>query len=291
MADLLAGASLDHQAHEKRLREEVRASVVELEGSIRALMQASQALAGPRPDPEAADLARLRVAAQDREREQIERWLRGEDTPDEPGVSRTALRIRLTELARERRGAALLIQAHELEGEFERGQLRAELIGRVEALRDDIKRITEPVFEALTGLDAIAAERSGPFAEALAAFGRSAPAGPAAGLTVRAAGWFQHGQVSLRWTNKEGRLIATAQVRVRPSTDPEPAPPLLMGRFAIDAHTDQDATVSVGHFLIAFHVSADELKGEPRVLEALTQLLDLEALASVRPERGPAGQN
>lgn len=290
-ADRLTGASLDYLERRRLLQQAMRDLVAGPDREVRALNEAIAVLDATARDPEGEAAALSRLALIERERVQAERWLWGEEAPDEPGLTRAALEDRLRFIDTQLRHATRLIRAYAAEDAAERSRLRGEWMALVEAQREAVKRVTRPALEQLEALDASAVELAGPFEAAMSAFGRVGEVGPVVVAASEAGAWFKDRMVAYRWMDADGRLLATAQVRLRPSADTDPEPPLLLGRFAIDAHTDQEARVSVGHFAIVFRITVPELEGEPQVLDALTRLLDLEALSRVRPMLGEASQN
>ncbi|MEM9414359.1 MAG: hypothetical protein AAGA29_02625 [Planctomycetota bacterium] len=289
--DRLAGACLAIQAEQRGLRESVRSSVAGLNDTLLALMEAARVLAEPRPAPEAAEPLVAQIETLSAEEAQIERWLWGEEKPDRAGVTRASLRDRLTALRQERHNARLLIQAHTLVGAFDREQLRTAMLEQAEAIRVEINTATKPLRDRLAVLDAEAANEGETFEHAMSRFARISDEGPVTVEAVRADGWFQHGLVSFRWSDRRGRLVATARLRLRPSIDRDMPPPLLLDRFAIIAQAPQEATVSVGYFTVEFSVAVEELAGEQQVLDTLVRLIDLEALAQVQPAAKASGQN
>ncbi|XAM01515.1 hypothetical protein OT109_08985 [Phycisphaeraceae bacterium D3-23] len=289
--DRLTGACLALQAEQRGLREAVRSSVAGLNSTLLALMEAAKVLADPLAAPEEATPVTERVASLSSEEAQIERWLWGEELPDQPGVTRASLRARLVALRQERQNAALLIEAHTLVGAFDREQMRSRMLEQAEALREEIGEATLPMRDRLSALEVEAAREGEAFEEVMAGFGRITDQLPIAVEAVTADGWFQHGLTSLRWYDRRGRLVATARVRLRPSVDRDMPPPLVLDRFAIISQTDQEATVSVGYFTVEFRAAMPEVAGEQQVLDTLVRLLDLEGLGDVRPAAKSTAQN
>ncbi|MFI4860752.1 MAG: hypothetical protein ACIAXF_08745 [Phycisphaerales bacterium JB063] len=290
-ADRLAGACLSLQAEQRGLREAVRSSVAGLNSTLLALMEAAKVLTEPSAAPEAAAPAAAQIESLLAEEAQIERWLWGEELPDRPGVSRASLRERLAALRQERQNAGLLVQAYTLVGAFDREQLRTRMLEQAELLRAEIGSATQPMRDQLSALEQQAAREGEAFEEVMARFARISQEGPVSVEAVRADGWFQHGLVSFRWSDRRGRLVATARIRLRPSVDRDMPPPLLLDRFAIISLTDQEAMVSVGYFTVEFSAAVEELTGEPQLLEALVRLLDLEGLGNVQPTAKSSAQN
>ena len=289
--DRLTGASLALQAEQSGLRVQLRESVADLNGVIISLREAAKILASPEPDADAARQVQSRIDQIEADEAQVERWLWGEEMPSEPGVTREALRARLSALRQEQANTELLIQAHSLASAFDREQLRAQLLDRIEQIRVQIIASTLPMRDRLEVLEAIASQERESFEEAMTEFGLISPDGPVAVEAVRADGWFQNGLVSFRWSDRRGQLVASARVRLHPSIGRDLPEPLLLDRFSIIAQTDQDVTVSVGYFSVEFRVEPAELSGEQKVLDALVRLLDLEALGQVQPQRTSPAQN
>lgn len=162
--------------------------------------------------------------------------------------------------------------------------LKDELELRIETLRtpyrDEINRMRQRAGVLSRLLD-----------QAMQGYGRPVSVGDVQAEAVRVSSRFEHGLIQFRWTDRRGQMVASAQVNLRPSPETEQQPPLLQERFSILQQDNQEVTLNVGYFEVRFRADVPELMGERNLLEAVSRLLDLEALDELVPQVGNSGVN
>lgn len=284
------GECLRFQAELRDLRGRLRGEVAARDRRLAVLERAGDLLGQP-VDTDAAAHWRGEADRAQAEAAQIQRWLRGDDRPQEPGLTRAMLRLRLDDLAQTQQDASLWAHACALEDPADRAELRRQVQAQTRSIRRSIQATTQPMRERLDEMEQYAAAQGERMEDVMGAMGLTTDRGPVAVMAVATTGFYMHGHVSYRWTDRRGQLVASAQVRLLPRRDTDTTPPLLRDRFPILDLTPQGAQLHVGHFSVDFHINADALESQDQVLETLGRLLDLDTLAQVSPGGDTPGQN
>jgi len=287
----LAGYCLDYQKRRRALQHQRTEALADPNYRLETRIKAMSVLRQAQPDPAAAEENRRAVRSANERITMINDILTGHTAPEQPGLTIEALTQELIALERARSRYDLLAEVNTIDSPVVRQRRQAELEEEVAQIRELVVQITLPIREGLEALEAMSVRWAEAFEDAMQALGKVDPDSEFQVEEIQADAWFQHGLVSYRWKDRQGRLVASAQIRLRAQSDGPQAPPLLRERFAVLDHTENEIALSVGYFVVFFHSPLPEFAGEASVEQMVQRLLDLDAIADVRPGLDLSSQN
>lgn len=285
---MMAGRCVQYLQDRARLQAERSELIDPLLSRGSTLDSALAVLALPTPRPTQARDLREQADRLTQEIEALRTMLVGRPTQAWLGRDRAEVLQQLTEMTRERSRKALLARAYALEGK-ERVALLERLRVEKQELTERIDLLTQPYEQRLSWLQERVGRHGDAFKDAMRGFARI---DEVHGINIQAARLhtvISEGRLSFNWTDARGDMVASAYVWLRARPDKQLDPPLILGRYPVLLQGREETQISAGHFLIEFRVDVDELKGEARVLEIATRLLDIDGLGRLVPRLGSKG--
>ncbi len=193
----------------------------------------------------------------------------------------------------------LEVQAARLRGQLEAGVVEDPAARRVmeresrdrqTELNEQMSQVSLPFDTASRATHVQAQRLNAAYQERLEPIFFQPDQGPFKADSLRVLSRLQSGYVSASW-RQENRTLASASIRIRerdPNDAGGQAGELLDDRWPIDQLTDRTGSIRVGDFTVTLTLANAELRSRENISEALTTLIDLDALSRIDADAGQA---